>query len=148
MGNKMEVIARKEKSVVALLWFCILVPFIITVIGLFSRPDEWVGWMIFGVAFFGLDVYCCVEYALVPQHVIMLDEDNNLHLPKGVTVALAEVTDVSYECERVKSTTYEWGSVTIKTENAKYKCDYVADCAIVAARLTDMVKRAKSGDTK
>ena len=148
MGNKMEVIARKEKSVVALLGFCILVPLIITVIGLFSRPDEWVGWMIFGVAFFGLYVYCCVEYALVPQNVIMLDEDNNLHLPKGVTVALEEVIDVSYKSARVKHFHYKWGTVKIKTENAKYKCDYVADCAIVAARLTDVVKRAKSGDIK
>ena len=148
MGNKMEVIAHKEKSVVVLLWFCIFVPLVITVIGLFSRPDEWVGWIIFGVAFFVLDICCCVEYALVPQDVIMLDEDNNLHLPKGVTVALAEVTDVSYKCARGRYSTYEWGSVTIKTENAKYKCDFIADCAIVAERLTDMVKRARNEENK
>ena len=146
MGNKPEVIARKEKSVGVIFLVGVFVVLFVSVMAPITRSGELVEWIIFGVVLGGFFLSAYVVYSLKPNDLIMLDEDNNLHLPRGVMVALSEVIDVSYKCARGKSTTYEWGSVTIKTENAKYKCDLIADCAIVAERLTDVVKRAKSGD--
>ena len=78
----------------------------------------------------------------LPSDIIVLFEDS-LILPKGVTVPLESIIDVSYKRASAKGVQYRWGSITLLTYYGSYKYGFVADCEDVAKQLTQMVFEAK-----
>ena len=88
-----------------------------------------------------------VRYLLLPSEIIALTEDNQLILPKGVTIPLEAVTDVSYKRAQAKGFQYRWGKITLETRMGTYKYDFVADCEEVAKHLTRQMYAAKYDHT-
>ena len=84
-----------------------------------------------------------VRFLSLPSDIIVLSEDGDLILPKGVTVSLESVSDVSYRRASAKGIQYRWGSITVSTYYDSYKFGFVADCEDVAKKLTQMVFEAK-----
>ncbi len=79
-----------------------------------------------------------VWYFTVPKTIIVLDENRNLMLPRGVVVPLRDITDVScFEAWNVR-VDYTWGSITIETKTRKYKYGFVANCAEVEKKINDL----------
>ena len=84
-----------------------------------------------------------VRYLSLPSDIIVLSEDGSLILPKGVTVSLESVSDVSYRRASARGIQYRWGSITLSTYFGSYKYGFVSDCEDVAKQLTQMVFEAK-----
>ena len=84
-----------------------------------------------------------VRFLSLPSNIIVLCEDGSLILPKGVTVSLESVSDVSYKRASAKGIQYRWGSITLSTYYGSYKYGFVVDCEDVAKQLTQMVFEAK-----
>ena len=78
----------------------------------------------------------------LPSDIIVLFEDS-LILPKGVTVPLESIIDVSYKRASAKGVQYRWGSITLSTCYGSHKFQFVTDCEKVAKKLTQMVFEAK-----
>lgn len=84
-----------------------------------------------------------IWYFIVPSTIIVLDENRNLILPRGVAIALRDITEVSsFEAWNVR-VDYTWGTVTIYTKTRKYKCGFVADCAEVKKKINDLRRGKK-----
>lgn len=84
-----------------------------------------------------------IWYFNVPSIVIALDENRNLVLPRGIVIALRDITNVSsFEAWNVR-VDYTWGTITIETKTKKYKYGFVADCAEVEKKLNDLRRGKK-----
>ena len=92
-----------------------------------------------GVTVWGL--WDSVRFLLLPSELIILGNEQTLILPKGVTVSLDSIDDVTFKRARAKSVRYRWGSVTILAREGKYKIHYVADCEDVAIKLNQLVRK-------
>ena len=143
----MEVIARKKRGIGVVYLICTLVGILLLGVS-FVTPNQRMKLIIFGLMTAAIGGYIYVSYTLLPYEVIRFDHNNVLHLPKERKLAVTDITYVSHRCAHAKGIRYKWGSVIIKTKDVKYAYNYIADCEDVAKRLTDMVKRAKSGDIK
>ena len=84
-----------------------------------------------------------VQYLALPSDIIVLSGNNTLLLPKGVTIPLEAVNDVSYRRASAKGIQYRWGSLTLTTRMGTYKFAFVADCEDVSKHLTQLVYAAK-----
>ena len=84
-----------------------------------------------------------MRFFLLPSDIIVLSDDGTLILPKGVTVSLASISDVSYRRASAKGIQYCWGSITLSTYYGSYKYGFVSNCEDVAKQLTQMVFEAK-----
>lgn len=138
----MEVIARKKRGIGVVYLICTLVGILLLGVS-FVTPSQRMKLIIFGLMLASVGGYIYASYSLLPYEVIRLDNNNVLHLPKERKLAVTDITYVSHRCAHARGIRYKWGSVTIKTENAKYTYNYIADCEDVAKRLTDMMYRAK-----
>ena len=83
------------------------------------------------------------KFLSLPTDIIVLSDNGTLILPKGETVSLAAINDVSYRRASARGIQYRWGSVTIVTYAGTYKYGFVADCEDVAKKLTRLVYEAK-----
>ena len=84
-----------------------------------------------------------VWYFTVPSVIIALDENRNLILPRGVTIALRDITEVSsFEAWNHRAQ-YTWGTITIETKTKKYKYGFVANCAEVERKINDLRRGKK-----
>ena len=84
-----------------------------------------------------------VWYFTVPSVIIALDENRNLILPRSVTIALRDITEVSsFEAWNHRAK-YTWGTITIETKTKKYKYGFVADCAEVEIKINDLRRGKK-----
>ena len=83
-----------------------------------------------------------IRYLMLPSNIIVLSDDTII-LPKGITVPLDSISDVSYRRASAKGIQYRWGSVTVSTYYGSYKYGFVADCEDVSKQLTQMVFEAK-----
>ena len=84
-----------------------------------------------------------VQFFLLPSELIALANQQTLILPKGVTVSLDSIDEVTFKRAKAKSVRYHWGSVTILTREGKYKIHYVTDCQDVAIKLNQLARKAK-----
>ena len=84
-----------------------------------------------------------IRFLMLPSNIIVLSDDNSIILPKGITVPLDSISDVSYIRASAKGIQYRWGSVTVSTYYGSYKYGFVADCENVSKQLTQMVFEAK-----
>ena len=84
-----------------------------------------------------------IRFLMLPSNIIVLSDDNTIILPKGITVPLDSISDVSYIRASAKGIQYRWGSVTVSTYYGSYKYGFVADCEDVSKQLTQMVFEAK-----
>ena len=84
-----------------------------------------------------------IRFLMLPSNIIVLSDDNTIILPKGITVPLDSISDVSYRRASAKGIQYRWGSVTVSTYYGSYKYGFVADCEDVSKQLTQMVFEAK-----
>ena len=84
-----------------------------------------------------------IRFLSLPSDIVVLSEDGTLILPKGVTVSLESISDVSYRRASAKGIQYRWGSITLSTYYGSYKYGFVADCEDVAKQITQMVFEAK-----
>lgn len=87
------------------------------------------------------------RYLTLPNEIIALTDGNQLLLPKGVTIPLESLIDVSYKRASAKGTQEKWGKIVLKTRDHTYKFDFVADCETVAKHLTKQMHAAKHTDT-
>ena len=84
-----------------------------------------------------------ILFLMLPSNIIVLSDDNTIILPKGITVPLDSISDVSYRRASAKGIQYRWGSVSLSTYYGSYKYGFVADCEDVSKQLTQMVFEAK-----
>ena len=84
-----------------------------------------------------------IRFLLLPSDIIVLSDDGTLILPKGVTISLESISDVSYRRASAKGIQYRWGSITLSTYYGSYKYGFVSDCEEVSKQLTQMVFDAK-----
>ena len=84
-----------------------------------------------------------IRFLMLPSNIIVLSDDDTIILPKGITVPLDSISDVSYRRASAKGIQYRWGSITLSTYYGSYKYGFVADCEDVAKQLTQMVFEAK-----
>ena len=84
-----------------------------------------------------------IRFLSLPSDIVVLSEDGTLILPKGVTVSLESISDVSYRRASAKGIQYRWGSITLSTYYGSYKYGFVSDCEDVAKQITQMVFEAK-----
>ena len=84
-----------------------------------------------------------IRFLMLPSNIIVLSDDNTIILPKGITVPLDSISDVSYRRASAKGIQYRWGSITVSTYYDSYKYGFVADCEDVSKQLTQMVFEAK-----
>ena len=90
-----------------------------------------------------LGVVGSVQFLLLPSELITLANHQTLILPRGITVSLDSIDDVTFKRATMKGARYRWGSVTILTHEGKYKIYYVTDCEDVAIKLNKLVRKAK-----
>ena len=100
-----------------------------------------------GVLCLILGGFYSVRYLLLPNAIISLTENHQLLLPKGVTIPLETLIDVSYKRAQAKGYQYKWGKIVLQTRDHTYKFDFVADCETVAKHLTKQMYAAKHTDT-
>lgn len=95
----------------------------------------------------GLFAVSCVGFVVwyftVPSVIIVLDEKRNLILPRGVVISLRDITEVSSFKAWNLRVDYTWGTITIKTKTRKYKYGFVADCAEVERKISDLRRSKK-----
>lgn len=84
-----------------------------------------------------------IRFLSLPSDIVVLSEDGTLILPKGVTVSLESISDVSYRRASAKGIQYRWGSITLSTYYGSYKYGFVSDCEDVAKQISQMVFEAK-----
>ena len=123
---------------------------VLTVVGIFCFLYGLIGerfptWL-FGAVLAVVSGVLSVQYLMLPSDIIALSEDNSLILPKGETIPMEALNDVSYKCARGKGIQYRWGSITLSTRYGVYKFGFVADCEDVAKTLTRMMYAAKYKD--
>ena len=100
--------------------------------------------IIAGGLFALISIVILVRYIILPKEIILVDKNNQLHLPKGISLNPKDIVDVSYRRASARSIQYKWGSVTIETRDSKYKFGYVADCEFVAKNIYDLMYKSKS----
>ena len=141
----MNVIAHKKSGVGIMYLVCVLLGFILIGIGI-ATGGEGLLLAVAGLAISGISGFIFVQYILLPYDVISIDQEDNLHLPKGTIVNIKDVLDVSYRRASARSIQYKWGSVTLKTRLGDFKYGYISDCEEVSKQLTDMMYRARFSD--
>ncbi len=141
----MDIIARKKSGVGSMYLVCALLGFIIIGVGIGTHTAFVL--LPMGLAISGISGYIFVDYARLPYDVISIDRENNLILPKGNTVSIKDVLDVSYKRATARGIQYRWGTIKLKTRLGDFKYGYIADCEDVSKRLTDMMYRARFSDT-
>ncbi len=119
---------------------------ILTIVGIamliLGLSDKNYPMAICGAIFAIMGALLSVQYLSLPSSIIILSDDT-LILPKGVTVSLDSISDVSYRRASASGIRYHWGSITISTYHGVYKYRFVADCETVSKRLTQLVYEAK-----
>ena len=80
-----------------------------------------------------------VQFCSLPSRIIVLTDNETLLLPKGKSVPLGTIHDVSYSRASARGIQYSWGSVTISTYSDTYKYGFVANCEDVAKELTRLM---------
>ncbi|MBQ3489425.1 MAG: hypothetical protein IJA86_02420 [Clostridia bacterium] len=84
-----------------------------------------------------------IQFLLLPSDIIILSDDDTLILPRGVTVPLDCVSEVSFKRASAKGLRYRWGSITIFTYSDTYKFGFVADCENVAIQLNKLIRKVQ-----
>ena len=120
---------------------------IITIIGVISAlagvATDDIKFLIMGITFVIAGGIFAVQYLALPSDIIVLCEDGTLILPKGVSIKVEDLVDVSYRRASAKGIQYRWGSVTLTTRVKKFKFGFVADCEDVAKQLTELMHKQK-----
>ena len=118
-------------------------PFLVSALIYHSLP-----YTILGLCATILGGWFAIRYLSLPSAIIVLSEDSTLILPKGVTVPLEAVCDVSYKRARAKRFQYRWGKIILETRLGRYKFNFVSDCEEVAKHLTRLIYETKYGDAE
>ncbi len=120
---------------------------ILTILGtgafIFGLCENTIQLAVFGFILTAVSAGLAIQYLSLPSDIIVLSDDSTLILPKGVTIPLNSVNDVSYRRASAKGIQYRWGSVTLSTLYGKYKFGFVADCEAVSKRLTQLIYEEK-----
>ena len=120
---------------------------IITIIGAISTlagvATDDIKFLIMGISLVIAGGIFAVQYLTLPSEIIVLCEDGTLLLPKGVSINIADLIDISYRRASARGIQYRWGSVTLSTRLSSYKFGFVADCEDVAKQLTDLMHKQK-----
>lgn len=124
---------------------------VVAVLGLISivygciNPSFFIPFILVGVVTTVLCGIYAIRYLSLPSAIIVLTDDNTLLLPKGVTIPLEELCDVSYKRAATKGVQYRWGAITLTTRSGVYKLDFVCDCEEVSKHLTRQMYAIKYG---
>ena len=143
--KKVKVIAYKKQSAGILYIICTV--FFILILAKAIESTEMTGEDVFLILSFSVitvsALVLSVQFLLLPSELIALANQQTLILPKGVTVSLDSIDDVTFKRTTAKGVRYRWGSVTIFSREGKYKIHYVADCQDVAIKLNKLARKAK-----
>ena len=140
-GGKMRTTIAYKKHSAGILY--IILTFVGVMLLVSAITEKLLPLGIIGVLLTIISVILSIRFLSLPSDIIVLSEDGSLILPKGVTVSLESVSDVSYRRASAKGIQYRWGSITLLTYYGSYKYGFVADCEDVAKQLTQMVFEAK-----
>ncbi len=133
----MEVIARKRAGIGAMYLFVTVVGVCMMVFGIGATT---IYFALLGILLTAIGIYIYAGYIALPTDVIVLEQDGVLRLPKGITLNIGDLWDVSYKCATAKGIQYKWGTVILRANaGIVYKYGYVAECESVAKRLTEMM---------
>ena len=137
----MEVIARKRKGVGAMYLCCTIVGVFMAIFGIGATKLYFI---LLGILLTAVGGYIYAGYVALPTEVIILESGSVLRLPKGITLNIDDLWDVSYKCATAKGIQYKWGTVILRANSGiVYKYGYVAECEAVAKRLTEMMYAAR-----
>lgn len=137
-----KVIAYKKQSAGIIFIICTIFWLLILIKALESNGND----ILFILIFSALSIIALigsVHFLLLPSKLIILTNHQILILPKGITIPLNSIKDVSCKRFTLKGCPYRWGSVTILTDTGKHKIHYVADCQNVTIQLNKLVRKAK-----
>ncbi len=137
----MKIIGQRKKGLTVLYGFVLFFSLILCAIGI--AYSDMLFPAIMGLLIAGVAVVLLIGIYKTPEIAIALEGEDTLHLPGGVTVKTAELTDISYRNARSKGVRYKWGKVIIKTYSGTYTVNYLADCEDVAKELTRLMYEAK-----
>ena len=137
----MEVIARKREGIGAMYLFVTVAGICMLVFGIGATT---LYYALLGILLTAVGIYIYAGYVALPTDVILLEQGDVLRLPKGITVNIGELADVSYKCATAKGRQYKWGTVILRTKfGTVYKYGYIAECESVSKRLTEMMYAAR-----
>lgn len=140
-------IARKSHGA-GCMYIIVAVLGLISIIYGFIGQSSSLGFILIGAVTTVLCGIYAIRYLSLPSAIIVLTDDNTLLLPKGVTVALEELCDVSYKRASAKGIQYRWGAITLTTRSGVYKYNFVCDCEEVSKHLTRHMYAIKYGSAR
>ena len=142
----MEVIARKRDGIGAMYLFVTVAGICMLVFGIGATT---LYFALLGILLTAVGIYIYAGYVALPTDVIILEHGNVLRLPKGITLNIDDLWDVSYKCATAKGIQYKWGTVILRANSGiVYKYGYIAECEAVAKRLTEMMYAARYNHNK
>ena len=140
-----KTIAHKKQSAGILYIICTII--FVFILAKMIESIEMTGEDIFLILVFSVitvfSLVLSIQFLLLPSELIILGNDQTLILPKGVTVSLESIDEVTFKRAKAKNGRYRWGSVKLLTYHGTYKVNFVADCEDVAIALNKLVRKAK-----
>jgi len=134
----MKTIATKSVGVGILYILCLIIGIILTILG-FSTTYI----LIIAIPIVGVSLYIVIDYFKTPSTPMMLNDLNELLLPKGVVIKLNEIKDVSYRRASARGIQYKWGTVKIISLKGTFKYRYLNDCERVCKTITKLMYEGK-----
>lgn len=134
----MKVLATKSTKIVSLYIFCLIMGIIISFIGFYITYAFFLGILL---ALISLGIV--IDYFHIAKTPIMLNDKNQLILPKGMILELSDIKDVSYRRASARGIQYKWGTVKIVSTKGEFKFRYLENCEEVAKTILKLVYQSK-----
>lgn len=134
----MKILATKSTKIVSLYIFCLVMGIIISFIGFYITYAFFLGILL---ALISLGIV--IDYFHTSKTPIMLNDKNQLILPKGMILELSDIKDVSYRRASARCIQYKWGTVKIFSTKGEFRFRYLENCEEVAKTILKLVYQVK-----
>lgn len=130
----MKILATKSTKIGFLYIFSLVISII------FSLGGFYVIYLLYaGISVALVSLGIVIDYFCTAKNPIILSDKNQLILPKGIVLELADIIDVSYKRATAKGIQYKWGTVKITSTKGEFKFRYLENCEDVAKTLLKLI---------
>lgn len=134
----MKVLATKSTKIGFLYIFCLVMGVIFSLFSFYM-----IYFLLVGILLVLVSLGIVIDYFHTAKTPILLNDKNQLILPKGIILELNEVKDVSYRRASAKGIQYKWGTVKIISTKGEFKFRYLENCEEVAKTILKLVYQSK-----
>lgn len=134
----MKILATKSTKIVSLYIFCLIMGIIILFIGFYITYAFFLGILLTLIS-----LGIVIDYFHTSKTPIMLNDKNQLILPKSIILELSDIKDVSYRRASARGIQYKWGTVKIISTKGEFKFRYLENCEEVAKAILKLVYQVK-----